>query len=428
MRVTGAANDAWRISDQGELTDVLTTHPYPFWVEHASSDPTDSLMPILHAAAETRLYADLGGKPAFAEEIGSMGPTVCDDEHSANFLRASVWSLWQHDCRAALWWCAFDQEELTHPPYEWVAVERQLGLFRNDGSTKPAADVMRQVGGQIASLPMESLSPRVVDAAVVLTPGQDHWAAAYGSFALARQAGLDVTFTLSDRPLPDVPLVIVPSPSGLTAITASFQRRLSRFVHDGGHLLLTAGDAHVPGLDDLFGLHLRRRYERDAQSSLRCKLVDGSTWTSSSKVRRELEAVSADVLAVDEAGEPLLTRHACGQGHAFYFAFPIETEVATATRPFGDDDRRPLGDAYQQVAAGMRSQRIARQSNPLVGMTEHAADDRRVLVLVNAGAQVEQTTLDLADGWHVGRVLLGEGEGCGLSVAPFAATMVELCQ
>ena len=417
---------AWRIADQGELTDVLTTHPYPFWVEHAGSDPTDTLMPILHAAAETRLYADIGGKPAFAEEIGSMGPTVCDDDRSADFLRASLWSLWQHDCRAALWWCAFDQDRLAHPPYEWVAVERQLGLFRGDGSAKPTARVMADVRGQIGSLPFEVLPPRLVDAAVVLTPGQDSWAAAYGAFALARQAGLDVRFITSDRPLPDVPLVIVPSAAGLTAIHASFERRLRSYIERGGRALLSVGDAHVPGLDETWGLHLRRRSQRAAGEPLRYRLGDGSTWPSATTVRREVEAAGAEVVMSDADGEPLLTRHRLGDGQAWLLAAPLETDVATAVRPFGDDDRQPLGDYYRAAANGLASPKVARQANPTIGMTEHDLGVGRVVVLVNAGGREEQTTLELRDGWRVGRVLLGGGDGAGLTVAPFSATVAEL--
>ena len=44
----------WCIRDQGELTDYLTTHPYPPFTPHAGIDPVATIRGSLHAAAETR--------------------------------------------------------------------------------------------------------------------------------------------------------------------------------------------------------------------------------------------------------------------------------------------------------------------------------------------------------------------------------------
>ena len=82
-----ASNATWRIEDQAMFTDILTTHPYPFWCRHTRIDKTLSLRTTMHATAETKLYSEIGGKPCMAEEIGRMGPMVCSDENAASFLR-----------------------------------------------------------------------------------------------------------------------------------------------------------------------------------------------------------------------------------------------------------------------------------------------------------------------------------------------------
>ena len=64
----------WRIQDQAELTDVLTTHPYPIFTPHCDNDPVNTIRGCLHATAESRYYADIGGKPCLAEELGTLGP------------------------------------------------------------------------------------------------------------------------------------------------------------------------------------------------------------------------------------------------------------------------------------------------------------------------------------------------------------------
>ena len=40
--------------DQGELTDILTTHPYPLFTPHCDTDPINRMKSALHAAAESR--------------------------------------------------------------------------------------------------------------------------------------------------------------------------------------------------------------------------------------------------------------------------------------------------------------------------------------------------------------------------------------
>lgn len=117
---------AWTPFDQGELTDLLTTHPYPVFTPHCDQDPVNTVRTILHSTAESRFYADLGGKPCLCEEIGTLGPMIASEKIAADFVRASLFSLWANDCHGLLWWCASDQTHLEHAPYDWYTVEREL--------------------------------------------------------------------------------------------------------------------------------------------------------------------------------------------------------------------------------------------------------------------------------------------------------------
>jgi hypothetical protein len=42
----------WLISDQAECTDILTTHPYPYFVQHCAKDPMNSIRTLMHATCE----------------------------------------------------------------------------------------------------------------------------------------------------------------------------------------------------------------------------------------------------------------------------------------------------------------------------------------------------------------------------------------
>jgi len=95
----------WRIEDQAENTDILTTHPYPLWTPYCDQDPINTMKPLMHSTAETRYYQDIGGKPCFAEEIGSMGPMICSNDVEASFARTALFSLWTNGCNGFMWWC-----------------------------------------------------------------------------------------------------------------------------------------------------------------------------------------------------------------------------------------------------------------------------------------------------------------------------------
>ena len=81
-------DDAWTMQDQGELTDLLTTHPYPYFTPHCDQDPVNTIRTILHSTAESRFYADIGGKPCLVEEIGTLGPMLASEAVAADFVRS----------------------------------------------------------------------------------------------------------------------------------------------------------------------------------------------------------------------------------------------------------------------------------------------------------------------------------------------------
>ncbi len=219
MHSLSSGSDAkWKIQDQGELNDLLTTHPYPFWTPHTNQDRANTIRTIMHSAAETRMYSDIGGKPCLVEETGIMGPMEANEASKVGFLRSILFNNWAQDCHGLLWWCAYDQNKLDFTPYEWYAVERDLGLFRNDRSPKPVVEQITRFRKFLDSLPFESLPQRRKEAVCILTDGQDQWGVAYSSFILAKQAGFDIEFQHGNQPIKDAPLYILPSIKGLTLI------------------------------------------------------------------------------------------------------------------------------------------------------------------------------------------------------------------
>ena len=400
----------WAIQDQGELTDVLTTHPYPVFTPHCDQDPLSTIRSCLHAAAETRLYADLGARPCMAEEVGTLGPMFCSEQIGADYLRTVLFSLWAHDCHGLLWWCGFDQQHLTHAPYDWAAVERELGLFRPDRSPKPVLEVLSRFGRFVRDLPTAALPPRRTEAVCILTAWQDQWAAAYSSFVLATQAGFDLTFRYAGQPLPDAELYLMPSVRGWTSFTQRFWRDLLDRVRGGATLYLSGSECLVYEFEETFGLQAETRHRRTGPAQIVLDGLPGQPALSANAAFKfTLSPTRAEVLGREADGNPAFTRADCGKGTAYFLSWAIEQDLAETPQVFDADGAVPFWRIYHRVAEPLLAGRVVRKAHPLVGVTEHPlAEDRRVVVLVNYSPRPQSVPLTLADGWSAAETWYGQ--------------------
>jgi hypothetical protein len=414
----------WAIRDQGELTDILTTHPYPLFTQHCNREPMNTMRPLLHGTAETCLYADLSGKPAFVEETGNFGPAFCDEETAGEIARVQAYSLWAHDCRGMLWWCAHEQSELEHPPYDWISMERELGLLRTDGSAKPVFEALSRASRNIDDLPIDRLPPRHIDAVCILTEGQDQWAAAYSSFLLAKQAGFDVEFCYADRPLPDSSFYLLPSICNLRALSRRRELELRERVEAGATLYVSADDGFLGEIMKMTGLHVRGRHGRATP----CKFVfSDAEFSIESTTHFQLEPGSATVLAT-EAGAPVFSVANYGKGKVYFLAVPLETSIARSTGAF-----LPQADQswkiYAHIWAGQISGRHIGKDSPSVGITEHHLPDGSLLaVIINYQPERVQTQLTFSDRHRFQRAHIGlapTSEAENVSLLPNAVAVWE---
>ena len=393
----------WKIQDQAELTDVLTTHPYPYWTPYSGQDPIDTIRTCLHATAETRLYADIGGRPALAEETGTMGPMISSEPVAADFLRTALFSLWAHDCHGLLWWCAFDQSHLKNAPYDWNPIERELGLFRIDRSAKPMARTLTEFHSFLNGFPEKRLPPRLTEAVCILTKGQDQWSAAYSSFILAKQAGFDLTFQFADQPLRPADLYLLPSVSGDASYTRHFWLALEERVRAGATLFLSHADCLLSPFAEPFGLEVQRRSYRSAPASFQLEEMPGSpTYSLASPVQLELKPTHAEVLGREPNGNPAFTRAALGQGRAYFLNLPIEDYLTHTPGGFHSPQAQPFWKIYQSIAQPFLQKRMLTKSHPMVGVTEHPLDERqRIIILINYSPLPVEMDCKVAAGWNL---------------------------
>lgn len=411
----------WTMQDQGELTDLLTIHPYPPFTPHCDQDPVNTIRTIMHSAAESRFYADIAGKPCLCQEIGTLGPMNASESIAADFARSCLFSLWANDCHGLLWWCANDQTELGHAPYDWSAVERELGLLRTDGSAKPVLGELGAFKTFLESLPFAALPERTKEAVCIITSEQDQWGAAYSSFILAKEAGFDIEFQYSSQPIKQSSLYLMPSVAGSNIIPRRRMNELLDRVRGGATLYVSLDSAMPSGFEQLTGLEPQTQERRTQFGVVTLDGLDGQPSIPCSGSHKVCYVPTrATVLGTEEDGNPAFTVADYGKGKVFFLSVPIETTLSNTPGGFHSDSALPCWQVYRHVAQGHLGSRVAAKTHPMLALTEHELDSNtRVLVLVNQSPHEVRDTLTLAAGWEVSRVLHGSasGSGGGIGVA-----------
>lgn len=374
----------WTMRDQGFLTDMLTTHPYPYWVEHCNLTPIDDFRTLLHATAQTEYYAGLGRKPCLVEEIGTMGPMICSDEISARFLQVNLWSNWAHGAAGLLWWCAFDQSSLTVPPYDWNMCERELGFLREDHAPKPVAEILRQFTADQERLALD-LPPKTIDGVCVISREQDQWGVAYMSYLLAKQAGLTFRFAFCEDELPESKLYFLPSIRGGVMSKRSYEK-LKEKVRAGSTLYISMDSGVLTEFEELTGFRVIRSALHKISAGIQ---IDETVWTYQSNYSLDLQNVTAQVLLRDSTGRIVFGSNSYGRGKVYLLNLPAEQMLLG--RPDGLSG--PLWKLYARIADENGIKHPVSKENPLVGLTIHEEPHNGYAVLINYSAEPQPTGL-----------------------------------
>jgi hypothetical protein len=395
----------WSIEDQGELSDVLTTHPYPKFTPYASLDPINRIKNCFHAAAESRYYGDIGGKPCVAEELGTLSAMLAGETVKTGYIRNALFNLWSHDCRALIWWCAFDQLHLTATPYDWTAYERELGLVKEGYEPKPVLAELSRFRKFIDGLPFKHLPRFRSEAICLLSDSQESWPNAWGSFLLAKQAGFDLEFRYAKDAFPESDFYIVPGICDAGSMTRATWFRLIDRVKAGATLYLSLDNGLLAPFNDVFGVEAQ--YQEDYKGKLEFTF-EGNRFEVAIDSFQSVVAQAAEVLAQDGQGRPVFTRCKLGQGEVFLFLAPIEKYLITSHGGFHADNAAPFHSIYRCAARKHLSGRLVSMDNPMVTATEHSfGESETLIVAVNNQPEEAETALCLAEGWHVADTLYG---------------------
>ena len=411
----------------GELSDILCTHPYQFYVPGCGREAFNTMRTELHPTAESLLYRDLGGRPCFIEEIGNLGANCTSDERTAAGMRCTLFSAWANDLMGCLWWCNSDQEGLDFSPYTLTPNERELGMLRQDYSPKPVMNEMREFQKFRSSLPFRKLPPRRTDSVIVVPEKSAGWVSGFGAYLLARQAGLDPVFAGAERELPDAGLYIVSSPEHKESYTWPAQKRIYEKAQAGATvLILYCGHSRFTHLREHAGVKIdycclspcERRFALAAYPDR-----EMYTWD---KTTCRLLPAEAEVLAQTADGEPMFTRHRVGKGQVILFNAPIDRLAVDRTDALTGKWIQPYYLPFRETAkfAGVKHM-VEKGDCPWICLTEHPAEDGSTIVMA-INYEPREIKCPVKMNGTLGRVWRGKVTDAEIELAPNEVALFEV--
>lgn len=400
--------DDWLLSDQGSLCDFMTTHPYPSPTIRGNIEPFTGMRTTMLPTAQSEFYAGISGKPCMIQEQGTFSSTQGSRKMAADFLRINVLSAWANGLTGYLWWCGMEHLKLTQSPYCWSLMERQLGLVDINRRPKPVALAMKQVSNLLKSLP--NFGVKDTQAVVLLPRDKEKQNNATSCIMLAKQAGFNVRIRNSEEPPEDAPIYIIPSINGWAPLISNPWNQLLEKVAQGAELYVSFDGGSMTEFEEVFGLESRGMVKDAGQHTAYFPFGE---LTYSATFDMLVTSVGAEVLSVNEEGNPVFTRNSYGKGFIYFLGFPLEHLATTQTHGFQPDKTQPYYKVYQCFAGSAIEKSLVRSENPYLGITQsHQADGSYLVTVLNYSDKSVEYDGKLQQGWQ-SQVLYGSEETIG---------------
>ena len=407
MHSLGAETGAvWTIEDQGELCDYLSTHPYPSPTVGGDIEPYNRMRTTMIPTAQSEFYSGISGKPCQIQEQGTFTESIGNREMSAESLRVNVLSAVANGIDGYLWWCGMEHRDLKSAPYRWSMIERELGLFDAEGQLKPVAKMMQKMNELVYSLP--KLKPKKYDAICVLGRMGDKWPAAFSSYALAKQAGLEITFRNCETAVPDADLYLLPAICGWqVTYRETYDELLDRVKNQGKDLYVSFDGGQLTGFEQFFGLRSHGFLNSNAEHRF---ALNEETFHYHTRTEILLEGAGAEILAENEEGNPVFTKFRYGKGNVYFLGFSPERILWPKADAFDVDKSEAYYKIYQQIGEKILNEKIICSTNPQVSATLRETEDGEYLVFaVNYSDRAQKFTYTLNDDWKL-KTIYGKSE------------------
>lgn len=385
----GMYSGAFDFESQRDNCDYLTVHPYMAFTPYCISDGIISPKAIMHASSELTYYSDLSGKPCFVEEIGTLCDMMGSEENVARFVRAGLFDAWASGGLSYIWWCAFDQTNLSHAPYEWCDVERELGMFRSDGSAKPLVEEINKFAEILGKLPFSELPEKKREAVCLVNPTD--LKAVFGCYHLSKRAGFDIKFADIGKPVKKSKAYIIPGNANFGFLKKSVYDSLVKNVEEGACLFISLNNSAIGGFEKLVGC------KSDGRLNSGCKEItyNGVEFKTYCPTFLKLKPTTAEVLAKDADGNPVFVKNKLGKGYVFFFNGAIEYGVSDENMILSS--KNDIGEClYKTLATAAKITSNFNRKTPTLTVNEYELDKNSTLVIaINYTDETVKETIDL---------------------------------
>ena len=402
----------WSIDAIAAQSDVTTVHPYYFRSAFGEMGGYEYMSRI---PAECRAVADLSGRPAFVEEHNVRRSDMGRGARLEDYARALIWNLWATDCRGLLWWCAFDQTGTVMSPYNNSYPCQELGVLTRDRRPVGNALASKRFSDFLVGLDFRSLPAAKPDAVFFVSEKT-----LVPAYALARRAGIIPAFQSPEHPVPDADCYFFPDCADRGNLPHHRWEVLKGKVRDGATLYLSWHTTYLTEIEEVFGVRTECLRPCDRAAEIDCGDFRLTVPRTEETV---FSATTAEVIARDQEGDPVLFRNRYGKGTAWLLVTAPEGEATHALY---------TNDAYRLYAKVCPVKRLVSVPSPSVSVSDHfAADGKAYAVLVNNDLKAFEGSVTVAAGWRIVSVKtdrpdLVKCEDGHLALAPDSGVLLEL--
>ncbi len=385
----------WSLKDQGELCDMMTTHPYPSPTIKNDIDPMNKMRSTIFPTAQSEFYSGISGKPCMIQEQGSFSDLAGTPEMSADFARVNIFSAWANGLKGYLWWCGMEHTLLEQPPYNWSMIERSLGMVYLDRTPKPIGIAFKKASEVIEKLP--ETRNKKVDAVCYLTDfsRQDK---AMVSYVLAKQAGINLEFRVFGDKIPETDLLFVPSCHGSDFFNKQICDDIFDRVKNGMTLFMSASAIHMCFLKENFGF-ISKGMVRSGKRHTAHFPFGNIDYTCGKEIL--IESAGAQVLAVNEENNPVMTKFKLGKGYVYFLNFDMEISLATGFDVF---NKKPLySDIYRMIdkVKEKADEYLISTDDSRIGITQSECDGGFIVTAVNYSDEDIEFKCKIKDGFDI---------------------------
>ena len=400
---SGMGTSCWSIEHQGELCDILTTHPYPSPTVGGDVEPYTRLRMTFLPTAQTLYYSGVSKKEGYIQESGTFSQAIGSRKMSADFMRIQILSSIANGLCGYQWWCAWEQSHLDFPPYSWCMMERELGMFDKDEKPKPVAYVMKEMSSLLDKLP-SPFPKRIVDGVCILSRGQNRQNVAISTLTLAKQAGLDLDVVFSENgDIPESNLYFMPVISGWQVMYKKSWDVISERVKNGATLYISSAGGHLISFPETVGAESMGVMSCTSHSFT----LDGKSHTYGGK-EILLSPTTAEVIIRNEEGNPVLLKNQYGKGCIYYCNFAPEQIAFDMPDGFNKMEYYRL---YSIVAEKAIENKLVRTDNSNLGVTVNPEDENTSLMTVlNYSDEDIKPIIKIKDGWKLKEIIYGNLE------------------